>query len=106
MATFRYFHDTPTEAVELVYPRPMDNKKFFAQFPSAKGRKYDGYSMWVGNAPGHTLDSQALPVTRVIEYKKHPSLHVCNAKCLGGKVNGACECSCGGKNHGRSNVAH
>jgi hypothetical protein len=36
---------------------------------------------------------------RQIDYKALPSLHTCNAKCIGGKVNGVCECQCGGKNH-------
>ena len=41
-------------------------------------------------------------VTRIIEYKPNPSRHACDARCLNatGKVM-RCECSCGGKNHGR-----
>lgn len=45
------------------------------------------------------------PAERAIEYKRNPSKHECNAKCLNGHVNGRCECRCGGENHGRSAVA-
>ena len=39
---------------------------------------------------------------RVIEYKSNPSRHECDARCFNatGRVM-KCECSCGGKNHGR-----
>lgn len=41
-------------------------------------------------------------VERKIEYKSNPSKHECDARCLNatGLVM-KCECSCGGKNHGR-----
>lgn len=43
-----------------------------------------------------------VPVERTIEYKSNPSRHECDARCLNatGRVM-KCECSCGGKNHGR-----
>lgn len=43
--------------------------------------------------------------TRVIQYKSNPSKHECDARCLNavGKVM-RCECSCGGKNHGRGSL--
>jgi hypothetical protein len=43
-----------------------------------------------------------LQVTRVVEYKRQPSRHECDARCIHatGRVM-KCECSCGGKNHGR-----
>ena len=39
---------------------------------------------------------------RVVEYKANPSRHECDDRCLNatGRVM-KCECSCGGKNHGR-----
>ena len=49
---------------------------------------------------GRSIDGRLLPVERKIEYKSNPSKHICNAKCLNGSINGACECQCGGKNHG------
>lgn len=41
-------------------------------------------------------------VERKVEYKSNPSKHECDARCLNatGLVM-KCECSCGGKNHGR-----
>lgn len=42
---------------------------------------------------------------RTVLYKTHaPSLHICSAKCMGGKCGGVCECRCGGANHGASSV--
>ena len=72
-----------------------------AQFEAIGGKRsranwYDGFKRLAGIAPDGTLR----PVERAIAYKKHPSLHVCSAKCVNGKPNGVCECSCGGKNHG------
>lgn len=101
MATFKYFSDFGGQTVELVYVREMKNAEFAARFPGVNGFRYDSFMKRVGYAAGATMDGQELPLTRMIEWKKEPSLHVCNAKCMGGKVNGACECSCGGKNHGR-----
>jgi len=39
---------------------------------------------------------------RAVNYKSSPSLHECDARCINasGRVMN-CECSCGGKNHGR-----
>lgn len=103
MADIRYFNDTTGEAIELKAPYGMDNKEFAAKFPEMltpvwRAFRYDGYSMWVGY-PKHGSGGP-LPVTRKIEYKSQPSKHECNAKCMGGKANGTCECRCGGKNHG------
>lgn len=46
------------------------------------------------------------PVERRIEYKSNPSKHVCDARCLNatGRIM-KCECSCGGKNHGRASFS-
>jgi hypothetical protein len=40
--------------------------------------------------------------TRVINFKSNPSRHECDARCMfaSGKTM-TCECSCGGKNHGK-----
>ena len=38
-------------------------------------------------------------VTRTVNFKKNPSMHKCEARCLNASgVN--CECECGGVNHG------
>lgn len=41
-------------------------------------------------------------VERTIEYKSNPLKHVCDARCINatGRIM-KCECSCGGKNHGK-----
>ncbi|AHB05598.1 hypothetical protein U875_09535 [Pandoraea pnomenusa 3kgm] len=95
----KYFSDIGGEAVQLKAPYGMANKEFADKFPGVKGLRYDGYSMRVGY-PMEGLGGP-MPVTRMIEFKAHPSRHECNAKCLNGRHNGACECKCGGKNHGR-----
>ena len=99
MANIKYFSDIDGDACELKHPYGMPNKEFAAKVPGVKGFRCDGYSMWVG----YPLQGSggAMPVTRKIEFKSFPSRHECNAKCLNGKHNGACECQCGGKNHGR-----
>lgn len=94
-ATVKYFCDIEG-TVELKDIQPMDNAEFAKRFGEVKARRFDGFSKIVGRA----ADGRLLPATRQIFYKSHPSLHVCNAKCMGGKPNGTCECSCGGKNHG------
>lgn len=43
-----------------------------------------------------------LPANRIVRYKSNPSKHECDARCMnasGRTMN--CECSCGGKNHGK-----
>ena len=97
MANYKYFNDTKNGAIELAFVTSMDNKEFNAKFSGVKGMRYDGYSMWVGR---NSVAEAYVPVTRKIEYKKNPSKHECNAKCLNGNHNGMCECKCGGKNHG------
>lgn len=96
--------------IELSRIQPMDNAEFSRLFPGVKGRRYDGYSMQVGQPTDFTpvWDRAAdcwtrnlKPVERVINYKVNGSKHVCDARCMnaaGRTMN--CECSCGGKNHG------
>lgn len=43
-----------------------------------------------------------LPANRIVRLKQNPSRHECDARCMnasGRTMN--CECSCGGKNHGK-----
>ncbi|WP_420213367.1 hypothetical protein ACN8ZM_39800 (plasmid) [Burkholderia aenigmatica] len=97
----RYFSDWNGETVLLKGITTMLNTEFMQRFPGVKGIRSDGYSKYVGWADNDSGLHQWLPVTRRIDYKSYPSRHECNAKCLNGKFNGACECRCGGKNHGR-----
>lgn len=109
MATIKKFSDVTGQAIELGALTPMKNEEFAARWPGVKGIRADGYTKWVARPmvgePAADItgaDSAGfLPVTRMIEMKRHPSLHQCNSKCLNGKHNGICECKCGGKNHGR-----
>jgi len=104
MAAFKYFCDLGGETIELKNPFGMPNKEVAAKFPELlspvwRAIRYDGYTMWAGYPMSGAREPR--PVTRKIEYKSQPSRHECNAKCLGGKATGICECKCGGQNHGR-----
>lgn len=98
MANFKSFSDYNGQTVELKYGYgQMRNAEFAARFPGVKGIRCDSFTMYVGTVEN---SRDYLPVTRRIEYKARPSLHECNAKCVGGSHKGTCECRCGGKNHG------
>lgn len=98
MANIKYFNGE----TELKFVTAMDNKEFAQRFPGIKGLRYDGYSKLVGHPVGYRPNFEGfLPVERNVNYKSNPSLHACDARCLNGTPNGTCECSCGGKNHGR-----
>ena len=102
MATLKVlkFCDLPDgSVVELKDCYTIDNQKFLSAFPGLVGIKAGPSARWVGY-PTSGPDC-VRPVTRMIDYKRYASKHTCNAKCLGGKINGTCECSCGGENHGR-----
>ena len=99
MANVKHFADIDGRTVELHgYVLGMSNAEFAANFPGIKGIRLDGFS----RQTMRDIDGRELPVTRVIEYKLNPSKHVCDDRCLHatGKVM-KCECSCGGKNHGK-----
>lgn len=102
MATTRVnkYSDFNGTTVVLASITQMGNTEFRAKFPGVKGIRADGYTMWVG-LPAEGTGRELLPVTRMISMKAFPTKHECNAKCLNGKHDGACECQCGGKNHGR-----
>lgn len=93
----RHFHGKDL----LVRIEGMKKEEFVSRFPGVRGRVRDYYSRWVG----YTADGRGpFPVERVIEYKAQPSRHECNGRCMNGHVNGTCECSCGGANHGIGSV--
>lgn len=97
MATFKYFTTCNSQQVEL--SRVFHNSN--SLFNPRTGWLQDSTRpfAFIGSCPNCGEQHIA---QRMIEWKKNPSLHACNAKCMGGKVNGACECSCRGKNHGSS----
>jgi hypothetical protein len=85
MAKFRYFADLNGETIELTNVYHDGHVKTTAEH-------------FIGRAP----DGSKVQATRVIQYKAFPSKHECDARCINatGRIM-KCECSCGGKNHGR-----
>lgn len=82
----------------------MANLKHFAtvngqveSFTNIDNRGRDGRFGF--HAPTQTW----IKIERVVEFKSNPSRHECDARCTHatGKIM-RCECSCGGKNHGRA----
>lgn len=82
MANFKYFCDRDDgQTLEFSRVRHVSGKEFLG-WDAASGQ-------WV-------------KCTRVVEYKKFASRHACDSRCFNasGRVM-KCECSCGGKNHGK-----
>lgn len=88
--------------------KTMLNLKYFSadnqlQGVHQRGREFFGY---VSKDDLHFVAGRGwqgyVKADRVIEYKSNPSCHECDARCLNatGRIM-KCECSCGGKNHGR-----
>ena len=87
----------------------MANIKYFNGDRELTKVYYDGrkaFGLPVGVNPQFTKEhgwqTGFVPVDRKVEYKSNPSRHECDARCMfaTGKIM-KCECSCGGKNHGR-----
>ena len=83
----------------------MANSKYFADvgqkvlsFKSVDHRKDGSYGFDVESG-------KWVKITRKVEYKSMPSKHECDSRCLDatGRIM-KCECSCGGKNHGRGKL--
>jgi hypothetical protein len=50
----------------------------------------------------YTPETGWVRCTRIVQRKSSPSLHECDARCINATGRTMqCECSCGGKNHGR-----
>lgn len=90
----------------------MANIKYFTGDQELTAIHYEGRKAFgrpVGVEPIYSKEKgwfgQHVQAERVIEYKKNPSRHECDARCLNatGRVM-KCECSCGGKNHGRGSL--
>jgi hypothetical protein len=91
-----FFQDKPLTGV-----RPMDNAEFVKTFgPGVRAKRADSFSKRVGVDP----DGVLRPLERVIIFKKSPSLHKCDGRCMNAKGHD-CECSCRGANHGRGSFA-
>lgn len=84
MATFKYFADIEGKAIEL------------------RNIWHDGHiSASASHFSGLTAEGTRINATRKVQIKSNPSRHECNARCMGASGKSACECSCGGVNHGR-----
>lgn len=86
MADFRYFAEINGQTVRLTS----------IQHDGAVSTKASHFS-------GLTPDGVRVQATRAIQRKNNPSLHECGPKCVAAKGH-LCECSCGGKNHGKGSV--
>lgn len=102
MANVKYFSDWNGQVIEITtQPVPMRNVEFITAFPGIKGKPYDGISRIVARHEGGWM-----PVTRIVTFGGknglRPKMHKCDARCVGatGRTMN-CECSCGGKNHGK-----
>ena len=83
MANFRYFADIDGSTVQLT------------------NVAHDGHiSTKAHHFIGFTPDGAKVNATRAVEFKRNPSLHKCGPRCLNA-TGFQCECSCGGKNHGK-----
>ncbi|GLK86651.1 hypothetical protein [Ancylobacter defluvii] len=85
MAKYRYFADLDGETTQLL-----------------RVRHDGGVSTKAQSFIGFTEDGRELRATRMIEMKRLPSRHACDARCQNatGRIM-KCECACGGRNHGR-----
>lgn len=86
MANFRYFADINGETVQLTN----------VHHDGAVSTKAHHFS-------GMTPAGVRVTAARSIEFKANPSLHKCDARCEHAK-GFKCECSCGGKNHGKGSI--
>lgn len=84
MALFRYFAEVNGQTVRL------DSESIWHDMKGTKARNFSGL----------TPDGVRVQCDRMIERKSNPSLHKCGPRCLAAK-GFLCECSCGGKNHGK-----
>ena len=85
MANIKYFADENGQVIELT-------KIWHDGHVSAAALHFSGM----------TPDGRRVPATRKVQIKANPSRHECNARCMGASGKSACECSCGGTNHGRA----
>lgn len=91
MAALRYFatcHSVAGQSLTVLL-----SNVWHSGAVSTKAREFSGICEVCGER--HQAERQ-------IEYRSFPSKHVCDARCVNatGRVM-KCECSCGGKNHGK-----
>jgi hypothetical protein len=81
----RFFATVDGEVVQFVR---VDNRN--------QSAKHDDCWGW------HQATRRWVKIERVVDYRAFASKHVCDDRCINatGKIM-RCECSCGGKNHGK-----
>jgi hypothetical protein len=86
-------------ATQKHYNGATELKGVFSSGNKLFGQPIDFVPIFV---PGVGWDRGYVPVDRTITYKSNPLRHDCDARCMNatGRIM-QCECSCGGKNHGR-----
>jgi len=85
----------------------MANLLYFRGATQLTGIRHDGHwSSAARHFSGIDHNGNRVAAERVIERKAGASNHKCDARCLNatGRIM-KCECSCGGKNHGRGHFA-
>jgi hypothetical protein len=105
MATAKVMYYAP-DGTELTGLLMIRNQRHAELFPGVKGTRADSFSHYVAFPPGAPFKDDGTgskPIARTIFFKKNPSLHKCDARCLNAKGHN-CECSCGGKNHGAGSL--
>lgn len=82
----------------------MANMKYFADLPNGSTlefSKVDYRSRKDIRGFDHAT-GQWVQCNRTVEFKGNPSRHECDDRCIGATGRTMrCECSCGGKNHGK-----
>ncbi len=83
----------------------MANMRYFAEHNGEIVRLsnvwHDGHvSAKANHFHGVASDGTKLIAQRAIEFKRNPSMHKCDDRCVSAKGH-KCECSCGGANHGK-----
>ncbi len=64
-------------------------------------KRYD-YDQGTNKMPRLWTGEAWVRATRVVQFKSNPSRHECDARCMNATGRTMqCECSCGGKNHGK-----
>jgi len=91
MSTIKYFAGE-RELTRVYHVGPYANAASFRGYPEGVEPVFVPGLGWTGS----------VAADRMVTYKSNPSRHACDARCMNatGRMM-KCECSCGGKNHGR-----
>lgn len=83
----------------------MDKIRFFSDLDSGETLVFDraDYDAGYSKLPrAYDAERGWVRVTRIVEMKSNPTRHKCDDRCVHATGRTMkCECSCGGKNHGK-----